>query len=147
MGDYSEGSLPLIFCTHVRSGPIYRGTNYLAEKIIRYSIFSKKRCDDILHVILFHYSKTPYIICKFFTKFIYNEYIKPYILLHVVLRLSPMNPPREIIGKWFGRCIRTAFGHFLLGSHNFMVTALGSCVKWPQAAGSPGSIDHATLHN
>ena len=25
----------------------------------------------------------------------------------------------------------TAFGHFVLGSHNFMVTALGSCVKWP----------------
>jgi hypothetical protein len=24
-----------------------------------------------------------------------------------------------------------AFGHFLLGSHYFMVTALGSCVKWP----------------
>ena len=24
-----------------------------------------------------------------------------------------------------------AFGHFHLGSHNFMVTALGSCVKWP----------------
>jgi hypothetical protein len=24
-----------------------------------------------------------------------------------------------------------AFGHILLGSHNFMVTALGSCVKWP----------------
>jgi hypothetical protein len=23
---------------------------------------------------------------------------------------------------------------FLLGSHNFMVTALGSCVKWPQFA-------------
>jgi hypothetical protein len=23
-----------------------------------------------------------------------------------------------------------AFGHFLLGSHSFMVTALGSCVKW-----------------
>ena len=23
-----------------------------------------------------------------------------------------------------------AFGHFLLGSHNLMVTALGSCVKW-----------------
>ena len=22
-------------------------------------------------------------------------------------------------------------GHFLLGSHNFMVTALGLCVKWP----------------
>ena len=25
----------------------------------------------------------------------------------------------------------TAIGHFLLGSHNFMVTALGLCVKWP----------------
>ena len=24
-----------------------------------------------------------------------------------------------------------AFGHFLLGSHNFMAAALGSCVKWP----------------
>ena len=24
-----------------------------------------------------------------------------------------------------------AFRHFLWGSHNFMVTALGSCVKWP----------------
>ena len=31
--------------------------------------------------------------------------------------------------RWFG----TAFGLILLGSHNFMVTALaiGSCVKWP----------------
>ena len=25
----------------------------------------------------------------------------------------------------------TAVGHFLLGSHNFMVTALGLCAKWP----------------
>ena len=24
-----------------------------------------------------------------------------------------------------------AFGHFLLGPHNFMVMALGPCVKWP----------------
>jgi hypothetical protein len=33
---------------------------------------------------------------------------------------------------WFWRCVGTAFGHFLLGSHNFMVVmALGSCVKWP----------------
>jgi hypothetical protein len=29
------------------------------------------------------------------------------------------------------RCLGIAFGHFLLGSHNFMVTALGSCAKWP----------------
>jgi hypothetical protein len=27
---------------------------------------------------------------------------------------------------WFWRCLETAFGHFLLGSHSFMVTALGS---------------------
>ena len=26
-----------------------------------------------------------------------------------------------------------AFGHFLLGTHNSMVTARGSCVKWPLA--------------
>ena len=32
---------------------------------------------------------------------------------------------------WFWRCVGTAFGHFILGSHNFMVMALGSCVKWP----------------
>ena len=31
----------------------------------------------------------------------------------------------------FWRCLGTAFGRFLWGSHNFMVTALGSCVKWP----------------
>ena len=30
--------------------------------------------------------------------------------------------------NWFWRCLGTTFGHFLLGSHNFMVTALGS---WP----------------
>ena len=38
----SGGSLPLIFCIHVRSGPIYRGAIYLAEKIIRYGIFQNK---------------------------------------------------------------------------------------------------------
>ena len=32
---------------------------------------------------------------------------------------------------WFRRCLGTAFGRFLLGSHNFLVTAFGSCVKWP----------------
>ena len=31
----------------------------------------------------------------------------------------------------FGWCLGTAFGHFVLGCHYFMVTALGSCVKWP----------------
>ena len=31
---------------------------------------------------------------------------------------------------WSRRCLETAFEHFLLGSHNFMVTAFGLCVKW-----------------
>ena len=35
----------------------------------------------------------------------------------------------------FGGVLRTAFGHFLLGSHNFVVMALGSCVKWPSLIG------------
>jgi hypothetical protein len=39
-------------------------------------------------------------------------------------------------GTWphymmLGGCVGTAFGHFLLGSHDLMVMALGSCVKWP----------------
>ena len=34
---------------------------------------------------------------------------------------------------WFWRCLGTASWHFLLGSHNVMVTALDSCVKWPLA--------------
>ena len=32
---------------------------------------------------------------------------------------------------WCWRCVGTAFEYFLLGSHNFKVMALGSCVKWP----------------
>jgi hypothetical protein len=33
---------------------------------------------------------------------------------------------------WFRRCVGMAFGRLLLGSHNLVVTALSSCVKWPQ---------------
>ena len=32
---------------------------------------------------------------------------------------------------WFWRCVGTTFGHFHLCSHDHMVMALGSCVKWP----------------
>ena len=32
---------------------------------------------------------------------------------------------------WFWRSFGTTFGHIFLGTHIFMVTALGSCVKWP----------------
>ena len=37
---------------------------------------------------------------------------------------------------WFRRCVGMAFRQFLLGSHNFMVTTLGSCVKWPLVSSS-----------
>ena len=32
---------------------------------------------------------------------------------------------------WLWSYVGTAFGHYVLGSHNFMVMALGSHVKWP----------------
>ena len=91
-------SLPLIFCIHVRSGPIYWGGIYLAKKIIRWWYFINKKpkniiCDGILHVNMFHYFKIPYFTCNFFTKFTYNEYIGPYFLSHVVLRFSPSDLP------------------------------------------------------
>jgi hypothetical protein len=42
---------------------------------------------------MFHYLKTPYFTCNFFTKFTYNEYIGPYFLSHVVLRFLPSDLP------------------------------------------------------
>jgi hypothetical protein len=44
---------------------------------------------------MFHYLKIPYFTCNFFTKFIYNEYIGPYILSHIVLRFSLSDLPEE----------------------------------------------------
>jgi hypothetical protein len=39
-------------------------------------------CDVVLHVLnMFHYFRTPYIICTFFVKCIYNEYIRPYFFI------------------------------------------------------------------
>ena len=74
----SGSSLPLIFCIHMRSGPIYRGVIYLAKKIIRWWYFTCKKReniirDGILHVNIFHYFEIPYFTCTFFTKSTYNE--------------------------------------------------------------------------
>jgi hypothetical protein len=82
----SGRSLPLKFCIHVHSGPIYWGVIYLAKKIIRWWHFTCKKpeniiCDGILHVNMFHYFKIPYFTCIFFTKFTYNEYIGPYFFI------------------------------------------------------------------
>jgi hypothetical protein len=95
-------SLPLIFCIHVHSGPIYWGVIYLAKKIIRWWYFTCKNpeniiCDGILHVNMFHYFKIPYCTFTFFTKFTYNEYIGPYFLSHVVLRFLPVNSPSQLV--------------------------------------------------
>jgi hypothetical protein len=76
------------------------GGGYLPCKFfIRWWYFTCKNpensiCDGILHVNMFHYFKIPYFTCTFFTNFIYNEYIGPYFLLHVVLQFSPVNSPR-----------------------------------------------------
>jgi hypothetical protein len=43
---------------------------------------------------------------------------------------------------WFWRCVGTAFGHFLLGSHNFMVMA---CV-WGGPMSSPKHQELGHLH-
>jgi hypothetical protein len=46
------GALPLIFCIHMHSGPIYWGAIYLVEKIIRYGIFQNKdKCLYFIHPI------------------------------------------------------------------------------------------------
>ena len=54
---------------------------------------------------MFHYLKIPYFTSNVFIKFIYNEYIGPYFLSHVILRFSPVNSPT---GDYdFGSCIFT----------------------------------------
>ena len=40
----------------------------------------------------------PFIICTRFAKFIYNEYIRPYILSHIVFMIFASGLP-EIFGK------------------------------------------------
>ena len=52
-------------------------------------------CDGILHVNMFHYYRTPYIICTFFAKFIYNEYIRPYFYRMLFLRFFPVTFSRN----------------------------------------------------
>ena len=60
------GSLPLIFCIHIRSKPIYRGAVYLAEKIKRYGIFQNKG--------KFLYFKTLVVIINFLGKYLKLPY-------------------------------------------------------------------------
>ena len=45
---------------------------------------------------MFHYFKTPYIICTFFAKSIHNKCIRPYFLLRVVLVIYASDLPKAI---------------------------------------------------
>ena len=65
---------------------------------------------------------------------------------HIWLHTTLEDPwPRYMILE---RCLGTAFGYFLLGSHNFMVAALGSCVKWPLSWGLVcQEVCHETLQS
>ena len=47
---------------------------------------------------------------------------------HIWLHTALEDPDHT---TWFWRCLWMTFGHFLVGFHDFMVTALGSCVKLP----------------
>ena len=97
----SGGALPLTFCIHVHSGPIYGGgVIYLAEKIIRWWYFTRKKpenilCVCILHVNMFHYFKIPYITCTFFLQNLpaMNILDLIYFLSHVVSKFFASAPP------------------------------------------------------
>ena len=65
----------------------FTSTGYIKDAII---------CDGILHVIVFHYLKTPYIVCTFFAKFIYNEYTEAYFLSHVVSTIFAVPPKTQL---------------------------------------------------
>jgi hypothetical protein len=62
----SGSSLPLIFCIHVCSGPIYLGVIYLAEKIIRWWYFTCKHVSLFLNPLFYMY-----IFYKIYLQWIY----------------------------------------------------------------------------
>ena len=79
--DFLGGCTPS-YILHTRAfwDVFIEGVIYLGRMIIRGWYFTCKEpeniiCDDILHVNMFHYFNTPYIMCKSFAKFTYNEYI------------------------------------------------------------------------
>jgi hypothetical protein len=54
--------------------------------------------------------------------------LRAWVTYNFALHLRARDHPHYMILEvcWDG-----LFTHFLLGSHNFTVTALGLCVKWP----------------
>ena len=96
----SGGAVPLKFCIQVRSRSNNWGGYFLAKNIIRWWYFTCKDpeniiCDDVLHVNMFHYFKTPYITCTFFYK-IYLQWIYcTLVLSHIVSRIFCQCPPQD----------------------------------------------------
>ena len=41
-------------------------------------------CECIFHLNMFYYLRPPILNVRFVAKFIYNEYIRPYFLSHVI---------------------------------------------------------------
>jgi hypothetical protein len=69
-------SLPLIFCIHVRSGPIYWEGYLPCRKDYKVMVCKKPKniiCDSILHVNMFHYFRIPYLHVFFYK--IYLQWI------------------------------------------------------------------------
>jgi hypothetical protein len=113
-------SLPLIFCIHMRSGPIYWGGYLPCKKDYRWWYFTCKKfeniiCDGILHVNMFHYIKIPYFTCKFFYK-IYLQWI--YWTLFFIARCS------TIFAQWSPRayCV-----HFQLHRQTWLLDWIENC--------------------
>jgi hypothetical protein len=80
---------------------------------------------------------TPHVHNRQFIIF-YHVWGPPWVKVHwysIWLRVLSYHFTRHLRIRdhttWFWRYVGTAFGHFLLGSHNLRVMALGSCVKWP----------------
>ena len=113
----SGGALPLIFCIHVRLGPIYWGIIYLAKRIIRWWYITCKEpeniiCDVILHVDIFHNFKIPYITRTFFTKFTYNKYIGPCIFCRMLFLIFLLVIPPHAKNKQNGQIWATNLRFF-----------------------------------
>ena len=56
---------------------------------------------------MFHYFKTSYIICIFFAKFIYNEYIRPYFFIAYCLHNFASDLPENLATRKVDRALST----------------------------------------
>jgi hypothetical protein len=101
---FSRGVHSLLYFAYTCVRDLFILEGLFTLQIIRWWYFTCKKseniiCDGILHVNMFHYCKIPYFTCTFSTKFIYNEYIRPYFLSHVVSKKFANEPPEGFLNK------------------------------------------------